>query len=161
MDQLRSELRKRQQDEPAVGYLRMGYFERALTKHERAEKQDVEVDDAAAPALALDPLSTHRALHALELLQQILGGQVGLDLDCAVDEPRPCVAVRLALVERRLLDDTRVGQPADALEGVGDVGAGGSEVGSQAEEDPRRHWVSRGSIFRYGRPLLPGGRRST
>src|SRR4029453_18540873 len=114
-------------------------LEIALVDHVLVEEQDVEIDDARSPPLPLDPLAPHRLLDGLELLQQRLRGEVGLDLDDAVDEPRLGVAQRLALVERRRPHDPRARQLRHLLDGFDRVGPAIAEVRSDADVHAVRH----------------------
>src|SRR5215475_6341007 len=115
---LRRQLGERQEDEPTLVHLGMRNLERPLVDDVLIEEQDVEIDDARAPALPLDALAAHGLLDGLQLLEQDLGLEIGLDLDDAVDEPRLRVAERLALVEGRCAYDARPGELGDLLDGL-------------------------------------------
>src|SRR5262249_25999675 len=93
-------------------------LQRPLVDDVLVEEQDVEIDDARTPALPLDALAAHGLLDGLQLLEQDVGPEIGLDLDDAVDEPRLRVAERLALVEGRCAYDAGSGEVGDLLDGL-------------------------------------------
>src|SRR5262249_44705244 len=100
-------------------------------------------------ALSLHALASHRLLDRLQLLEQRFGGEVGLDLDHAVDEPRLRVAERLALVQGRGTHDARAWEPGDLLDGLRGVHPPVTDIRPDADGPAVRHARSR--------PLLGGG----
>src|SRR5689334_22381056 len=69
MYDVRRELGEREQHEPTLVHLGMRNLERALLDDLLIAEEDVEIDDARAPALARHTLSAHRLLDGLQPLQ--------------------------------------------------------------------------------------------
>src|SRR5882724_8431605 len=132
---VRGELGERQQDEAALVHLGVRDLQRAFGDGLIVEQQDIEIYDARAPALALDALASHRRLDGLGALQEIVGLELGLELEDTVDEPRLRVAVRLAFVERRRFDDARRGEGGELLLRLAKVGLAIAEIRAESDVD--------------------------
>src|SRR5215475_8030898 len=158
---LRRQLGERQEDEPTLVHLGMRNLERPLVDDVLIEEQDVEIDDARAPALPLDALAAHGLLDGLQLLEQDLGPEIGIDLDDAVDEPRLRVAERLALVEGRCAYDARRGELGDLLDGLRRVGPPVTEIRPDADVHAVGHARSSQLGPGPGSSELPDGRSYT
>src|SRR3989338_8891244 len=79
VDHLRRDLAQGDQNELAVGQLRMGNLEIFLLQTESVVQEDIQIDDARAPLFA-DLLPAHRPLDILAFFQQHLGLELGREL---------------------------------------------------------------------------------
>src|SRR2546425_7006795 len=84
-------------------------------------------------------LASHRLLDGLQALEELVGRELGLDLDHAVHEPGLGVAERLALVERGGAAEARARQLRDALGRFQGVCLAVAQVRSDPDVDTMRH----------------------
>src|SRR5206468_223027 len=133
------EVAARLRDQGRVGGDAVGDLERFRLDHLLVAEQDVEVDHARAPTLALHAFPPHRLLDRLQALQEPVGRELGLDLDHAVHEPRLGVADRLALVERGGAAQPRARQLGHAIDGLEGVRLAVAQVRSDPDVYAMRH----------------------
>lgn len=109
VNHLRSDLAERHQDELTTSHFWMRNAQVFFLYHLGAVEQNIQIDDASAPAL-LDLLSTHSSFDVFEFREQYIGLEFGLDFNCAVDVPVFGIAQGFAFVERRLFEDSGIRQ---------------------------------------------------